>query len=177
MKQNDWRKVKILCVCILPLLLLAPSPQFRVIHATCERVLDGDTVEVLYGQQRLKLRLAYIDAPELKQKAFDKTPIGKDSRDLLSALVKGKRIEVHVIQKDRYGRYLARIESQGIDVNLKMVEAGQALIYRYYEFDSIKQKINYLTAELVAKRKRRGVWKTFGFYDPYAYRRIKRKKK
>lgn len=174
MKQKDLRGVKILCICLLPLLLFSPAPTQRVIHATCERVIDGDTVEVEYGNKLLKLRLAYIDAPEIKQLAFDKAPIGVESKDFLEALALGKKIKIKVIQKDRYGRYLAQIFSSGIDLNLLMVEKGHAMIYRYYDFDSVKQKIRYMSAEMVAKRTRSGMWATFGFHDPYAHRRLKK---
>lgn len=117
-----------------------------------------------------------IDAPESKQLSFDKRPIGKESTKYLRSLVLGKIIEVNVIQKDRYGRYLAILKLNDEDINLKMVEAGHALIYRDYEFQSIKQKLHYLTTEIVAKRKRVGMWSTYGFHDPYAYRRIKKKR-
>ena len=176
MKQKDLKVVKILCAFALPLLLLAPSPGLRVFQARCDRVLDGDTVEVTYGHQVLKLRLAYIDAPELSQQAFDKVPIGENSKVFLEELVLGKTIKVRVIQKDRYGRYLAQISLGRDDINLYMLEQGHALIYRYYEFESRDQRLSYMGAEMLAKRKRLGMWNTFGFYDPYAYRRLKRRK-
>lgn len=177
MKQKRLVAVKILCACILPLLLLAPSPRYRIIHARCERVLDGDTVKVLYGRRLLKLRLAMIDAPELKQEGLNREPIGKNSQKFLEALVLDERLKVRVLKKDRYGRYLARLYHKGVDVNLRMVESGQALIYRYYEFENVRDKIEYMGAEMAAKRRRIGVWGSFGFYDPYAYRRMKRRGK
>lgn len=175
MKQKGLREVKILCLLGLPLLLFLQPGGIKRITARCERVLDGDTIETTYGGKKLKLRLAFIDAPELKQKAFDKVPIGLNSKLILEEACLGKSIEVKIIQKDRYGRYLSQLFYEGKDLNLMMVEKGHALIYRFYEFESVGQKLDYFGAEIVAKKKRLGVWRTFGFLDPYAYRRSKKK--
>lgn len=35
--------------------------------AVVERVIDGDTIDVLIDQQRMRIRLEGIDAPELSQ--------------------------------------------------------------------------------------------------------------
>lgn len=177
MKQKDLRRVKFLCICLLPLLAFVPSPGFRLIQGKCVRVLDGDTIELKYGGALLKLRLAFIDAPELKQLAFDRAPIGLDSKVFLENLVLGHSLKVKIIKKDRYGRYLSQLFLGPMDVNLSMVQNGQALIYRYYEFENTEQRIDYMTSEIVAKKRRLGVWKTFGFYDPYAYRRLGRHSK
>ncbi|MCO4756070.1 MAG: thermonuclease family protein, partial [Bacteriovoracaceae bacterium] len=77
-------------------------------------------------------------------------------------------------KKDRYGRYLGELFLGDRSLNLELVEQGHALIYRNYEFQTIKQKVDYLVSEMAAKRKRLGMWSTFGFNDPYVHRRRKR---
>ncbi|MCO4756160.1 MAG: hypothetical protein KC478_16885, partial [Bacteriovoracaceae bacterium] len=72
--------VKILCLCMLPLFLFLPLSGIKRIKARCERVIDGDTVEVIYNNRPLKIRLAFIDAPELAQLSFDRKPIGTWSK-------------------------------------------------------------------------------------------------
>ena len=37
------------------------------VDAVVERVIDGDTIDVRLGQQRVRVRLVGIDAPELSQ--------------------------------------------------------------------------------------------------------------
>ncbi|MEX0799577.1 MAG: thermonuclease family protein [Bacteriovoracaceae bacterium] len=175
MKQYDLRAVKILCIGLLPLFLFFPTSGIKTIRAKCERVIDGDTVEARYGSRLLKLRLAFIDAPEIKQLSLDKVPIGLRSQQFLQDLALGKELVIKVLQKDRYGRYLAEIYLGKTSLNLTMVESGQAVIYRYYEFQTVQQKVEYMRGEAMAKRKRLGMWKTFGFYDPHAYRRLKRR--
>ncbi|MEX1098807.1 MAG: thermonuclease family protein, partial [Bacteriovoracaceae bacterium] len=109
MKQYDLRAVKILCIGLLPLFLFFPTSGIKTIRAKCERVIDGDTVEARYGSRLLKLRLAFIDAPEIKQLSLDKVPIGLRSQQFLQDLALGKELVIKVLQKDRYGRYLAEI--------------------------------------------------------------------
>ncbi|MBC74754.1 MAG: hypothetical protein CME64_01945 [Halobacteriovoraceae bacterium] len=175
MKQKQVVTVKILCVACIPLLLFLPPSKIKRIVGECSRVLDGDTVEVDYGYRPLKIRLAFIDAPEKSQMAFDSNPIGLWSTQLLEQHCLGNQITVNIIQKDRYGRYLGEIFHEDRSLNLLMVEEGMALIYRNYTFQTISQKVDYFSAEISAKRKRLGVWRTFGFLDPHAHRRLKRR--
>jgi endonuclease YncB( thermonuclease family) len=73
----------------LALLLLA-NPLFGqepVIRARCVGVTDGDTVKVLTAdQQLLRIRLAWIDSPEMGQ-AF-----GYRAKQAMSELVFGKEV-------------------------------------------------------------------------------------
>ncbi len=92
------------------------APVWRVVS-----VHDGDTLRAIdEGKVERKVRLVGIDAPEIGQ-AF-----GTKSRDGLTAMVKGKSVEVHADSEDRYGRTLARIEVEGRDVNRQMVVDGLA---------------------------------------------------
>lgn len=148
--------------------------QQRLREGICARVIDGDTVVAKIDGESYKLRLAYIDAPELDQLAFDGRRIGSDSKVFLEQRVLNQKIHVRLLEKDRYGRHIAQIFYAGEDMNQKMLESGHALVYRFYQFSSRKQKVVYLSSQLAAKRARLGVWSTFAFHDPYRYRRLKR---
>jgi len=76
-------------------------------------VHDGDTVRVTdaHGAKR-RIRLAYIDAPETDQ------AYGLASRDRLRGLILGKTVQVRVTDTDQYGREVAYLFSDGLDVNL-----------------------------------------------------------
>jgi endonuclease YncB( thermonuclease family) len=106
---------------LLALLLLA-NPLFGQepnIHARCIGVTDGDTVKVLTADQRLlRIRLAWIDAPEMGQ-AF-----GYRAKQAMSELVFGKEVELRVHAIDRYGRMVCLVIVEGKEAGLELVKRG-----------------------------------------------------
>ena len=93
--------------------------------ATVLSIGDGDTISVLERGQKLKVRLACIDAPETAQ-----SPYGMASRIQLKALLPlGSTVSLRVQAVDRYGRRVAEVIGKGI-VNLAIVQSGQAFVYR-----------------------------------------------
>lgn len=121
-------------------------------------VIDGDTL-ILGGQ---RIRLAGIDAPELRQiclKGGDSWPCGREARDLLENLIDGAFAACAADGSDRYGRPLAVCTAAGRDLNAAMVERGYALAYGAYEAE-----------ENVARRSRLGLW-AGTFDEPRAWRK------
>ena len=119
--------------------------------ATVLLIGDGDTISVLERGQKLKVRLACIDAPETAQ-----TPFGVASRNQLKALLPlGSTVSLRVQAVDRYGRSVAEVIGKGI-VNLAMVRSGQAFVYRQYLGRCDRPA--YLAAERQAQAQRLGVW-------------------
>ena len=91
--------------------------------ATVLSIGDGDTISVLERGQKLKVRLACVDAPEIAQ-----TPFGVASRNQLKALLPlGSTVSLRVQTVDRYGRSVAEVVGKG-PVNLAMVQSGQAFV-------------------------------------------------
>ena len=119
--------------------------------ATVLSIGDGDTISVLERGQKLKARLACIDAPETAQ-----TPFGVASRNQLKALLPlGSTVSLRVQAVDRYGRRVAEVIGKG-NVNLAMVQSGQAFVYRQYLGRCDRGA--YLAAERQAQGQRLGVW-------------------
>lgn len=109
--------------------LLHAEPQ--TLTGRCVGVHDGDSITVLVaGNVQLKVRLEGIDAPELKQ------PFSQQSKEALSGLVFGKALTLQVTGKDRYGRTLAVVMVEGVNVNLEMVRRGLAWRYDKYSKDA-----------------------------------------
>jgi len=117
-------------------------------------ISDGDTLTLhTHDKQQLKVRLAGIDAPE-KGQSF-----GQASKRNLSELVYGKRVEVESNKKDRYGRTVGKVLSDGFDVNLEQVKAGLAWHYKAYEKEQTpSDRIAYAEAEQSARAARKGLW-------------------
>jgi len=73
---------------------------------------------------------------------------------------------------DRYGRLVAEVIA-GININLLLVEDGQAFVYRQYLGGCNAQE--YLDAEHRASRRRFGLWQVpGGITRPWDFRRGRR---
>ena len=133
--------------------------------ATDLSVVDGDTLRIADGPQRLTIRLVCIDAPETAQ-----APYGAASREYLQQLAPvGSVVTIRPQTKDRYRRTVAEIFRNGRSVNLAMVENGQAFAYRKYL--AACDGGTYLAAEAKAKQAGRGVWAvTGGIERPWDWR-------
>jgi endonuclease YncB( thermonuclease family) len=88
-------------------------------------VVDGDTLDPLVPNERLRVRLAEIDAPE-------KGPQGNASRQSLIAMCGGQPEVVSATGKDRNGRTLARVSCAGFDANAEQVRRGMAWVFDRY---------------------------------------------
>ena len=99
--------------------------------------------------------MACIDAPETAQ-----SPWGARSRAYLQQrLPPGRQVQILPQTRDRFGRTVAEVIAD-ININLVMVEDGQAFAYRRY-LGSCQAK-EYLAAEYRASRHRFGVWQVPG---------------
>ncbi len=135
----------------LYLAALAPFAQ-AASAATVLSIGDGDSISVLELGQKLKVRLACIDAPETAQ-----SPYGMASRNQLKALLPiGFTVSLRVQAVDRYGRSVAEVIGSKGKVNLAMVQSGQAFVYRQYLGRCDRGA--YLAAERQAQAQRLGVW-------------------
>jgi endonuclease YncB( thermonuclease family) len=110
-------------------------------------VTDGDTIRLLVGSRQYKVRLGEIDAPEGGQ------PYGRAAKRMLSDLVFGQTISARVTDIDRYGRAVAVLNINGLNINAEMVKRGGAWAYRRYLSDQ-----RYLRWEDAARQARRGLW-------------------
>ncbi|MFM9110285.1 MAG: thermonuclease family protein [Prochlorococcaceae cyanobacterium] len=128
---------------------------------------DGDTLRVSRAGQLLTIRLACIDAPEMAQ-----TPWGPQSRAyLMQRLSRGRMVTIRPHTTDRYGRMVAEVISD-ININLVMVEDGQAFAYRRYLSGCDARE--YLDAEFRASRRRYGVWQMQGgITRPWDFRQLR----
>lgn len=146
------------------LIFLRPISSYK-----CIRVLDGDTIIVLRGSEKLRIRLAYIDAPEKSQKSFDQKAIGVWSKLYLSGRISDKFVNIKILKKDLYGRLLGEVYFKNESINEEMVEKGLALAFMNHK------KLRFNQAEYRAKVKKLGIWKTAGFYAPQRFRQISKR--
>jgi micrococcal nuclease len=150
----------------------APRPQ-RIEEGLVERVADGDTLTVITtNQTKLRIRMFGVDAPETpKGNKFPGQPYGPESEAYLKQLVEGKRVTVEIYQIDRYKRLLSTVFLDGKDINLAMIEAGLAEVYRGPESGNPYTQ-QYQAAEEAARSVKKGMWIQGDRYEsPRAYRK------
>jgi endonuclease YncB( thermonuclease family) len=111
-------------------------------------VHDGDSLTVwAEGSDPVKVRLAGIDAPELKQ------PYGQQAKQALSALAFGREVQIESAGPDRYGRTLGTVYVGTVNVNAALVEQGAAWVYRRYPHPA-----EWEVLEAQAQAAERGLW-------------------
>ena len=163
---------------VLPLLILSflcsNLVAGEVIFTAVSRVIDGDTIEILKNDEFVKVRLHGIDAPERSQK------YGKKATDTVIELLRPvNMITVNILDKDRYGRYIATVHTNdedmvrvnsygGIrgDVGLILVDKGLAWHYKKYS-DSKELE----AAEIYARTNKLGLWSEDDPTPPWEYRK------
>ncbi|TXE06393.1 thermonuclease family protein [Seonamhaeicola algicola] len=76
----------------------------------------------------MKLRLYGIDTPELRGSERE---AGLVVRDIVRELILNKEVEIHSYKdkQGKYGRYLANIIVNGVDLNQWLVDNGHAKPY------------------------------------------------
>lgn len=123
-------------------------------------VHDGDTVTLLLpGGERIKVRLAQIDAPELEQE------FGAESQGSLFGALMDRDVEVVKETIDKYGRTIGMIYLGDTNVNKMQIERGMAWAYRQYVHDKA-----LLESEATARQNKVGLWSGENPVAPWDYR-------
>ncbi|KGG23264.1 MULTISPECIES: thermonuclease family protein [unclassified Prochlorococcus] len=126
---------------------------------------DGDTLTVIEGNRRIKVRLACIDAPETSQ-----SPYGTTARQALKSLLPvGTDVSLRVKATDRYGRTVAEVIRTGSNINQSLVSSGNTFVYWQYIGGCDRQ--TYSRLENKARSTGFGIWSVpGGIQRPWDYR-------
>lgn len=126
----------------------APAPESGKVI----KVYDGDTVTLADGD---KVRLRWVNTPELRPaEAF-----GIEARDSATKLLMGQ--EVTLVygpgdKRDGYGRLVAGIRFEEIDLSLHLLKAGLAHVFLIPPDDLDPKEM--LAAQDSARAKKLGIW-------------------
>ena len=149
---------------ILLILLLSSNLASFELRGKIIHISDGDTVHLLTSKnEKIKIRLNDIDAPEAKQ-AF-----GNKSKENIKKFIYQKDVIVEYKKKDQYKRVLGTIYYQNRDINLQQVKDGYAWVYKKYSKNPI-----YFKAEQEARSNKIGLWNDKNPIEPWVFRKNKK---
>lgn len=117
-------------------------------------VHDGDTFTMVGPKNdRLKIRLAGVDAPERKQ------DFGEQAMEYLAKLILDKQVTAISKRKDAFRQRLSKVTVNGRDVGLELIVAGLAWHYATTaEVLSEDEQQLYTSAEINARRAHLNLW-------------------
>ncbi len=124
--------------------------------ANVVKVRDGDTIDVWLEGETLIIRLYGIDAPEWRQ------PYSRAATRYLKQILCNP-VTIEAKTTDQYGRMVAVLSCNGIDINAQMVEGGYAWAYKHYSND-------YVPEENAARQAGKGLWQETDPEAPWHYR-------
>ncbi|HAX88686.1 MAG TPA: nuclease [Cyanobacteria bacterium UBA11370] len=134
---KTWKSsLLILCCCLLLLTGCQPRNVTTGIPVQVQRVVSGQTLEVLNTTQQsaliVRVRLIGIEAPDIKQQ-----PWGEAAKNYIEKRISETRGQQQVLQpvllefdvqkKDSFGRWLAYAWHNGILLNEQLVKEGYVL--------------------------------------------------
>lgn len=148
-------------------LLVTYTPSSFTFNVYDLRVLDGDTIEVQRKRESSweKVRLVYIDAPEMGQK-----PWGKRAKTFLISQLKKREVKVRIRGRGYYGRLLGEVWVRDKSVNLELIKKGYAFLYPWSQFETVEQAKSYKGEASLAKDRKKGVWRK-RVTKPWRYRK------
>ena len=119
------------------------------------RVVDGDTIRVLYEGRDEPVRLLCIDTPERGESGFE------EATEAMRGLVEDREVVLEFErpgepERDRYGRLLAYVFVDGRNVNVEMVRLGWTPFWTKYGEGRLAAE--FREAETEAKAENRGLW-------------------
>lgn len=128
-------------------------------------ISDGDTLTARCGtpgaHDRIKVRIAAIDAPERRQ-AF-----GQKARQNLAQLCLKRQATLRPIEEDSYGRTVANVRCGSTDVASAQVSAGLAWVYTPYA----EHHPHLAPLQRQARADGKGLWSQKRPLAPWDYRR------
>lgn len=100
------------------------------------KVYDGDTITIAcklpYAESpwyRLPVRIYGIDAPEIKGSTEEEKCMALEARDYLSDLILNKEVRLENIATEKYGRLLANVYIDNINISELLIKERLAIKY------------------------------------------------
>ena len=140
----------------------------KVKSAVVEKIIDGDTIQVHYNSQQIRVRLWGIDTPEYRQ------PYSKAAKKYSARVLENRSVSLEIKDWDDYGRMVAVVTTaDNRCLNEELLKAGLAWVHIYYCKEEIcNQWYGY---EKEARKKRVGLWRDKSPVPPWEWKQNNRK--
>ena len=105
-------------------------------NCTLIRVIDGDTIDVNIDLgfniwHKGRIRMAGIDTPESRTRNKAEKVLGLAAKSRLKELLKKKKLSINCTkEKGKFGRILADVLADDININKQLFEEGHARPYQ-----------------------------------------------
>jgi micrococcal nuclease len=114
------------------------------------KVYDGDTITVATPLQftgspvyRFSVRIRGIDCPEIRTKDADEKVCGQKAKKIMLDQVMNKVVDVSNIDYDKYGRILADVSIDGVNVTEALIKQNLAVVYNGGKKNSPENWLDY----------------------------------
>lgn len=127
-------------------------------------------------EDALSIRLAGIDAPEVRCFGKPGQPFSNESKTFLKNLVEKKKVKIKVLDVDHYSRIVAIVFVKAgffsyKNVNLEMIKSGMACVFksRCASYGGLEDR--FIKEETKAKTMKIGIWSDPNFILPQEYKK------
>lgn len=154
-------KKLILVSLILLFAIPAIAGQYKVL-----RIVDGDTIDILYQGKKERIRMLNVDTPEsVHPDQSRNTAMGKKASNYTKKRLAGRSVdlEFQAKKRGRYGRLLAYVVLDRKNFNIELVKKGWSPYYTKYGTSS-KHHADFRSAQRYAKSKKLNIWSAPGAY-------------
>jgi micrococcal nuclease len=124
------------------------------------KIVDGDTIHVMIGARREKVRYIGVDTPETHKPGTPVQCYGRAASAYNARLLTGRSVELRTDAeaRDRYGRLLAYVlrRPDGLFVNAELVRQGFATTLTIPP--NVAHADEFLRLQRAARQAGRGLW-------------------
>ncbi|MDX5474885.1 MAG: thermonuclease family protein [Bacillaceae bacterium] len=149
--------------------------EFNRVTVPITSVIDGDTIRVKFEGKEERVRFLLIDTPEMNHGNDEEPqPFGQDATDFVKDMLKAGEVELEldINERDRYGRILAYLYVDGVNVQEELLRNGLARVA--YVFPPNTRYVDeYKAIQQEAQANEMGIWSVEnysqedGFYPEY----------
>ncbi|KAM0673284.1 putative endonuclease lcl3 [Gurleya vavrai] len=153
-----------------------------VLYGIVTRISDGDGFHFFHmprfrkrklslNPKTIPIRIAAIDAPEVRKFKKEAQPLANESKKYLQNLILNKRIRIKILKIDVYDRIVAEVKVGNKNVGFEMLKVGLACVYIGKGAVYGKHQKKYEILENEAKRKKAGIWGLEKYISPMDYKK------